>query len=125
MVVARAARPTVDLALWTRHVAYADRRETRDLDVLVERYSSFATAMARRHYRRGEPIDDLVQVSHEARQVLPTRAHATAPRPPAGGRLPRLMSVSAGARLPGDAFVPAGSRGPCAGALTETISAAG
>jgi RNA polymerase sigma-B factor len=65
-VVARVARPTVDLALWTRHVAYADRRETRDLDVLVERYSSFATAMARRHYRRGEPIDDLVQVSHEA-----------------------------------------------------------
>lgn len=65
-VVARVARPTVDLALWTRHEAYADRREPRDLDVLVERYSSFATAMARRQYRRGEPVDDLVQVSHEA-----------------------------------------------------------
>jgi RNA polymerase sigma-B factor len=65
-MVARAARPTVDLGLWTRHVAYADRRDGRDLDGLVERYSGFATAMARRHYRHGEPLDDLVQVSHEA-----------------------------------------------------------
>jgi len=65
-VAARATRPSVDVALWTRHVAYADRHRSRDLDRLVERYSAFATAMARRHYRRGEPVDDLVQISHEA-----------------------------------------------------------
>jgi RNA polymerase sigma-B factor len=65
-LAARAARPAVDRELWTRHVAYADRHDPRDLDVLVERYSGFATATARRHYRHGEPVDDLVQVSHEA-----------------------------------------------------------
>ena len=36
------------------------------LDTLVRRYSDFATATARRRYRHGEPVDDLVQVSHEA-----------------------------------------------------------
>ena len=65
-VVPRSARPSVDVGLWTVHVAYADRREPRHLDRLVERYSGFATATAKRHYRRGEPVDDLVQVSHEA-----------------------------------------------------------
>ena len=62
----RSARPAVDIGLWTVHVAYADRHEPRHLDRLVERYSGFATATAKRHYRRGEPVDDLVQVSHEA-----------------------------------------------------------
>ena len=65
-VAPRAARPSVDLGLWTRHVAYADRHDPAELRALVERYSGFATATAKRHYRRGEPIDDLVQVSHEA-----------------------------------------------------------
>ena len=65
-LASRAARPLVDVELWTRHVAYADRHDPRELAVLVERYSGFATATARRHYRHGEPVDDLVQVSHEA-----------------------------------------------------------
>ena len=74
----RASRPSVDLGLWTRHVAYADRRDPSELRALVERYSGFATATAKRHYRRGEPVDDLVQVSHEAlmqalRRFDPTR----------------------------------------------------
>lgn len=54
------------MGLWTVHVAYADRHEPQHLDQLVRRYSAFATATAKRHYRGGEPIDDLVQVSHEA-----------------------------------------------------------
>jgi RNA polymerase sigma-B factor len=65
-VVPFAARPSVDLADWTHHVAYADRRDPSVLDALVRRYSDFATSTARRQYRRGEPMDDLVQVSHEA-----------------------------------------------------------
>lgn len=62
----RAARPLVDQGLWAVHVAYADRREPGHLDRLVRCYSGFATTTAKRHYRRGEPVDDLVQVSHEA-----------------------------------------------------------
>ena len=65
-VLPLAARPSVDLGDWTLHVAYADRRDPQVLDTLVQRYSGFATAMARRLYRRGEPMDDLVQVSLEA-----------------------------------------------------------
>ena len=68
-VAPRAARPSVDLHDWTSHVAYADRREPWVLDTLVRRYSDFATATARRRYRQGEPVDDLVQVSHEALMV--------------------------------------------------------
>jgi RNA polymerase sigma-B factor len=65
-VVPIAARPSVDLADWTHHIAYADRRDPCVLDALVRRYSGFATSTASRQYRRGEPMDDLVQVSHEA-----------------------------------------------------------
>jgi RNA polymerase sigma-B factor len=54
------------VGLWTVHVAYADRHEPQHLDRLVQRYSAFATATAKRHHRRGEPLEDLVQVSHEA-----------------------------------------------------------
>jgi RNA polymerase sigma-B factor len=77
-IAPRSARPVVDVGLWTVHVAYADRHEPQDLDRLVQRYSAFATATAKRHYRGREPIDDLVQVSHEAlmralRQFDPSR----------------------------------------------------
>ena len=65
-VTPRAARPLVDVALWSEHVGYADRREAHRLERLVRRYSGFATATAKRHYRHGEPVEDLVQVSHEA-----------------------------------------------------------
>jgi len=65
-VVARSARPSVDPDDWTFHVAYAARREPWVFDRLVDRYSGFATATARRQYEHGEPVDDLVQVSHEA-----------------------------------------------------------
>jgi RNA polymerase sigma-B factor len=65
-IAPRAIRPVVDVGLWTVHVAYADRHEPHHLDDLVRRYSALATATARRHYRGGESVDDLVQVSHEA-----------------------------------------------------------
>ena len=65
-VTPQAARPLVDTGLWAVHVGYADRRDPRHLERLVHRYSGFATATAKRHFRGGEPVDDLVQVSHEA-----------------------------------------------------------
>src|SRR5688572_10624491 len=60
-----ARRPSVDLDLWTDHVAYAERRDAPALARLVSRYRAFATATARRQFRHGESVEDLVQVSHE------------------------------------------------------------
>ena len=68
-IATRSARPLVDVGLWTVHVAYADRHEPQHLHHLVQRYSAFATTTAKRHHRRGEPVEDLVQVSHEALMV--------------------------------------------------------
>ncbi|HLM64073.1 MAG TPA: sigma-70 family RNA polymerase sigma factor [Acidimicrobiales bacterium] len=65
-MVSEVRRPAVDLPLWTVHVRYARRRDKRSLDQLVERYRAHAESQARRHYRRGEPIDDLTQVAFEA-----------------------------------------------------------
>jgi RNA polymerase sigma-B factor len=65
-IAPRSARPVVDIGLWTVHVAYSDRHEPVHFDRLVRHYREFATATAKRLYRRGEPLDDLVQVSYEA-----------------------------------------------------------
>lgn len=59
-------RPAVDAELWALHVRYARDRDPTVLASLVERYRSQAEAQARRHYRRGEPVDDLTQVALEA-----------------------------------------------------------
>ena len=61
-----AVRPAVDAELWRLHVRYARDRDEQTLVTLVERYRPHAEAQARRHYRRGEPIDDLTQVAYEA-----------------------------------------------------------
>jgi RNA polymerase sigma-B factor len=61
-----AVRPAVDVELWRLHVRYARHRDEQTLVTLVERYRPHAEAQARRHYRRGEPIDDLTQVAYEA-----------------------------------------------------------
>ncbi len=61
-----ATRPVVDTDVWLLHVRYARDRDEATLSTLVETYRSHAAAQARRHYRRGEPIDDLTQVSYEA-----------------------------------------------------------
>lgn len=61
-----AHRPAVDPELWALHVRYARDRDEQVLAVLVDRYRPHAEAQARRHYRRGEPMDDLTQVAYEA-----------------------------------------------------------
>jgi RNA polymerase sigma-B factor len=62
----RARRPAVDGALWALHVRYARQDDADALQALVENYRGHAEAQARRHYRRGEPVDDLTQVAYEA-----------------------------------------------------------
>jgi RNA polymerase sigma-B factor len=62
----RARRPAVDGALWALHVRYARQEDAEALQALVEHYRGHAEAQARRHYRRGEPVDDLTQVAYEA-----------------------------------------------------------
>ena len=61
-----ADRPAVDVELWGLHVRYCRDRDDAALQSLVDRYRPHAEAQARRHYRRGEPIDDLTQVAYEA-----------------------------------------------------------
>ena len=61
-----AVRPAVDVELWDLHVRYGRDRDEAVLTTLVDRYRPHAEALARRHYRRGEPIDDLTQVAYEA-----------------------------------------------------------
>lgn len=65
-VEGRARRPAVERELWWHHVRYSRRRDPDDLQLLVDHYRGHAQAQARRHYRRGEPIDDLTQVAYEA-----------------------------------------------------------
>jgi RNA polymerase sigma-B factor len=65
-VESRAHRPAVERELWALHVRYARRDDPDALQALVEQYRGHAEAQARRHYRRGEPIDDLTQVAYEA-----------------------------------------------------------
>jgi len=65
-VESRARRPAVDRALWELHVRYARQQDAEALQQLVEHYRGHAEAQARRHYRRGEPVDDLTQVAYEA-----------------------------------------------------------
>jgi RNA polymerase sigma-B factor len=62
----RTVRPAVDVDVWALHVRYARQRDEPTLRALVERYRHHAEAQARRHYRRGEPVDDLTQVAYEA-----------------------------------------------------------
>jgi RNA polymerase sigma-B factor len=57
--------PAVDPQLWSRHVRYARRRDRTALRDLVDHYRTHAESQARRHYRRGEPIEDLTQIALE------------------------------------------------------------
>jgi RNA polymerase sigma-B factor len=57
--------PAVDPELWSRHVRYARRRDGAALGELVAHYRAHAEAQARRHYRRGEPVEDLTQIALE------------------------------------------------------------
>lgn len=48
------------------HVRYARTRDRDTLAALVETYTAYATSLARRFHREGEPMADLVQVAMEA-----------------------------------------------------------
>ena len=61
-----AVRPAVDPALWLLHVRYARDGDHEVLTRLVETYRPHAESHARRHFRHGEPMDDLIQVAYEA-----------------------------------------------------------
>jgi RNA polymerase sigma-B factor len=65
-VEGRTRRPAVEPPLWDLHVRYARREDAEALEALVEHYRGHAETQARRHYRRGEPVDDLTQVAYEA-----------------------------------------------------------
>ena len=65
-LVGSCARPAVEPELWSLHVRYARDRDPDALERLVDRYRPHAEAHARRHFRHGEPIDDLTQVAYEA-----------------------------------------------------------
>jgi len=58
------ATPTVEL--WALHLRYAREHDPADLEALVEEYQDLARSLARRMYRRGEPLDELRQVAMEA-----------------------------------------------------------
>jgi RNA polymerase sigma-B factor len=59
-------RPAIEPELWLSHVRYFRRRDPDSLAGLVDHYRPHAHAQARRHYRHGEPIEDLSQVAMEA-----------------------------------------------------------
>jgi RNA polymerase sigma-B factor len=65
-LVGTATRPAVEPEQWELHVRYARDADPDVLATLVEHYRPHAEAHARRHFRHGEPIDDLTQVAYEA-----------------------------------------------------------
>lgn len=65
-IAGAAVIPAVDLDVWTHHVAYARHRSPATLEWLVDEYRGYATSAAKRQYRSGEPLDDLIQVALES-----------------------------------------------------------
>lgn len=65
-MLSSARRPVVEWEVWATHVRYARRRDEEALCALVARYRTYANLLARRCYRHGEPLEDLVQVAYEA-----------------------------------------------------------
>jgi RNA polymerase sigma-B factor len=84
-------RPAVDLAVWTDHVRYARDRDEATLARLIERYRPHAESQARRHYRRGEPIDDLTQVAYEALMLALARFDPGRSKPFLGFAKPTIV----------------------------------
>jgi len=62
----RGTFPGVDVEVWLLHVRYARTRQPEVRAQLVEEYSGYATALARRLHREGEALEDLIQVALEA-----------------------------------------------------------
>lgn len=80
-MVAQQARAAVDVGLWEHHVRYARHRDQASLTALVDHYRPYAEAQARRHYRRGEPIEDLTQIALEGLLLALRRFHPDRRRP--------------------------------------------
>lgn len=60
------SEPAVDPAVWELHVAYAESRRPDILARLAREYDPYATSLARRLHRHGEPLEDLEQIAREA-----------------------------------------------------------
>lgn len=56
----------VSPSVWEDHVRIAHHRDPAALDRLVAEYHSYAASLARRQYRGGESLEDLVQIALEA-----------------------------------------------------------
>jgi RNA polymerase sigma-B factor len=80
-LTASRCQPAVDADLWLRHIQYSRRNDRLALNSLVEHYRPHAQAQARRHYRHGEPIEDLTQVALEALLLALQRFDPTRRRP--------------------------------------------
>jgi RNA polymerase sigma-B factor len=73
--------PAVDEDLWLQHVRYTRHRDPAALEHLVAYYRPHAESQARRHFRHGEPIEDLTQVALEALLLALQRFDPTRRRP--------------------------------------------
>lgn len=80
-MTARSVWPAVDPPLWARHVRYARRRDEEALGKLVEHYKPHTEALARSHYRHGEPLEDLTQIAFEGLLVALQRFDPERRRP--------------------------------------------
>lgn len=60
------AQAPIEPEVWTLHVRYARTRDSQVQARLTEIYTGYATSLARRLHREGEPMSDLVQVAMEA-----------------------------------------------------------
>lgn len=58
--------PAVSPDVWALHVRYADSPDPAVLDELVAEYHDYAASLARKMWRDGESMDDLVQIALEA-----------------------------------------------------------
>lgn len=80
-MAAHSVWPAVDPPLWARHVRYARRRDEEALGTLVEHYRPHTEALARSHYRHGEPLEDLTQIAFEGLLVALQRFDPERRRP--------------------------------------------
>lgn len=58
--------PAVDIEVWVRHVQLQRTGDPDVLAVLVDEYLGYATSIAHRLVRHGEPLEDIQQVALEA-----------------------------------------------------------
>jgi len=82
--------PAVDGRVWYLHVR-TESCDRQAREELVEEYRGHATALARRFYRHGEPLEDLVQVAFEALLLALDRFDPARRRPFLGFANPTIV----------------------------------